>query len=144
MIYNVLFIYYACIVVSFTLLPISYPSVVECDLEYNLDVRELLYAFINRASLISYAENVILFMPLTILGYISSYKIMKNLKSALICSCLFSISIELIQGIECIANILEDFAPVVDINDVICNTLGGVLGFIVIRFYKKEHAVFRE
>lgn len=139
MIYNALFIYYICIIISFTLLPISYPSVVECSLEYNLDVRELFYAFINRAGLISCAENVILFMPLTILGYISSYKIMKTLKSVLICSCLFSISIEFIQGIECIANILEDFAPVIDINDVICNTLGGVLGFIVIRFYKKEH-----
>ncbi len=141
MIYNALFIYYACIVIAFTLFPVSYPSMVECNLEYNLDVHELLYVFINRAAMISYAENVILFMPLTILGYISSYKIMKTLRSALICSCLFSISIELIQGIECTANILEDFAPVVDVNDVICNTLGGVLGFFVIRFYKKEHAV---
>ena len=63
----------------------------------------------------------------------------RDIKWATIFSLLCSLSIELLQGVEAYARVLEDTMPVCDINDVICNTIGGILGFLLIYFYKREH-----
>lgn len=138
---NGLFWFYVCIIISFTLLPVSYPAAINFEPEFNLNVLSLLNVFRSRAALITNAQNVILFMPLTILGYLTGYKVMKNASSAFVVSLIFSLIIEVMQGAECVFHLVEDFVPVVDINDVICNTLGGILGYVVIWFYKKEHLI---
>ena len=137
--WNSLFTFYGCIIVCFTLLPITYPAMNPSGFEYNLDVSEMLLIFVNRGAIITYADNVLLFLPLTVLAYCSEYEFFRDIKSATIFSLLCSLSIELLQGVEAYARVLEDTMPVCDINDVICNTIGGILGFLLIYFYKREH-----
>ena len=45
--------------------------------------------------------------------------------------------IEMLQGVETYLG-FADFSTVVDINDIITNTTGGVIGYILIRTYRKE------
>ncbi len=59
------FVLYLCIVIAFTLLPVRIPGEIPYGFEYNINILELLKAFSNRAALISYSENIILFMPVT-------------------------------------------------------------------------------
>ena len=138
-IFSLLTVYYVCIIFSFTLLPISYPSLVPSSFELNLNVLELFNSFSNRYALISNAENVLLFMPLTILAYCSNFKKFKQLKWCALLAFAVSLIVEALQGVEAVAHVLEDSMPICDINDLICNTLGGILGYYVIYFYKKEH-----
>lgn len=138
-IFTGLTVFYICIIFSFTLLPITYPAMNPSQFELNLNMMELLDAFSNRYALISYVENILLFMPLTILAYCSSFKVFQKLKWGALLSFAISFSVEALQGVEAIAEVLEDAMPVCDINDLICNTIGGIIGFFVICFYKKEH-----
>lgn len=71
--------------------------------------------------------NVLLFIPL---GFLLP-KIRKvNLKHVLLISFIISLSIELIQP-------LLNTARCSDITDIICNTFGGVLGYILYKQIKK-------
>lgn len=134
-----IFAFYICIIVSFTILPIRIPGEIPYDFEYNLNVLELFRAFTNRAALISYCENVLLFMPVTIFGYLSSVYTAKSLKGGVLISLVLSVGIELLQGAEAVLSIAEDMAPMMDVNDVICNTVGGAIGYMLIRFYADQH-----
>lgn len=134
-----LFAFYICIIVSFTILPIRVPGEIPYGFEYNLNVLNLLKAFTNRAALISYCENVLLFMPVTIFGYKSSVHVAKSLKGGVLISLAMSVGIELLQGAEAVLSIAEDMAPIMDVNDVICNTVGGAIGYMIIRFYTNQH-----
>ena len=120
-----LFAFYICIIVSFTILPIRVPGEIPYGFEYNLNVLNLLKAFTNRAALISYCENILLFMPVTIFGHLGNVHMVKSLKGSVLISFVMSIGIELIQGLEAILCIAEDMTPIMDVNDVICNTIGG-------------------
>ncbi len=134
-----MFAFYICIIVSFTILPIRIPGGIPYEFEYNLNVLELFRAFTNRAALISYCENVLLFMPVTIFGYKSSVHVAKSLKGGVLISLAMSVGIELLQGAEAVLSIAEDMAPIMDVNDVICNTVGGAIGYMIIRFYTNQH-----
>jgi len=134
-----MFAFYICIIVSFTILPIRIPGEIPYEFEYNLNVLELFRAFTNRAALISYCENVLLFMPVTIFGYKSSVHVAKSLKGGVLISLAMSVGIELLQGAEAVLSIAEDMAPIMDVNDVICNTVGGAIGYMIIRFYTNQH-----
>ena len=79
--------------------------------EYNLDVSEMLLIFVNRGAIITYADNVLLFLPLTVLAYCSEYEFFRDIKWATIFSLLCSLSIELLQGVEAYARVLEDTMP---------------------------------
>ena len=138
-IWNYTFVFYLAVVISFTLLPITWPTEIEFYLDVNLNVLDLLDCFRYRYVLISYANNVLLFVPLGIFGYLSTFRIFKSVRSSLLCSLIISLAIEAFQAAEIYFRIVEDFEPVVDINDVICNAAGGVFGFLIIYFYKREH-----
>ena len=81
-----------------------------------------------------------MFMPVTILGYLGNVKATRTFKGSIFISFVGSISIELLQGLEAILMIAEDGSPVVDVNDVICNVLGGVLGCFLARYYSDRHS----
>ena len=97
-----LFAFYICIIVSFTILPIRVPGEIPYGFEYNLNVLNLLKAFTNRAALISYCENILLFMPVTIFGHLGNVHMVKSLKGSVLISFVMSVGIELIQGLEAI------------------------------------------
>lgn len=107
--------------------------------EYNLNVLNLLKAFTNRAAQISYCENILLFMPVTIFGHLGNVHMVKSLKGSVLISFVMSIGIELIQGLEAILCIAEDMTPIMDVNDVICNTIGGAIGYMLVCFCADQH-----
>ena len=78
-------------------------------------------------------------MPVTIFGYKSSVHVAKSLKGGVLISLAMSVGIELLQGAEAVLSIAEDMAPIMDVNDVICNTVGGAIGYMIIRFYTNQH-----
>lgn len=129
------FAFYICIIISFTLLPIRIPGEIPYDFEYNFNVLRLLDAMSSRAALISYSENILLFMPITILGCLADIKITETIKGGIILALLISLGVESLQGLEGVLEITEDMAPIMDVNDVICNTVGGGLGYLLIRYH---------
>ena len=81
----------------------------------------VLQAFADRSSLINLAGNVILFIPVTILGQWANIKFFKNWYGAVLFALGISIMLEGVQYIEMIRGYT---IAVVDIVDVITNTSG--------------------
>lgn len=82
---------------------------------------------INVMTLINGLGNIILFIPFTI--YLCLFFSKKNIWIHLLWACLFSI------GAECLQYILK--IGVTDIDDVILNTLGGLLGIVAFWLLRK-------
>lgn len=137
---NSMFIMYFMVMLSFTLLPILLPPMHTEDLQWNLDLRYLAHALSDRSSLINIGGNAVLFAPVSILGYIAGYKCFKDLKMVLVTSVSLSAIVELLQGVETFYG-FADFPAVVDINDIIANTVGAVLGYILIK--RKQEIIRR-
>lgn len=77
--------------------------------------------------------NIILFLPFgSIAPFI--FKKLDNLKSIFIISIIISCSIEILQLFEYIFSISEN-TRITDINDIILNVLGALIGFLI---YKKR------
>lgn len=131
------FIMYMFIVMAFTLLPILVPPMFTEELQYNLNIGELFSVLTDRASLINIAGNVIFFMPVSILGFLADMKCFRSVKFAAVTSLLISVIIEFLQGVETYFG-FADFPAVVDINDLITNTIGGVIGYILIDTYCRD------
>lgn len=132
------FISYIAVIMAFTLLPILVPPMFTEELQYNIDVRYLFTILSDRASLINIAGNVMLFVPISVLGHLAGVGLFKEAKGACLGSFAMSACIEFLQGVETYLG-LADFPAVVDINDLITNTLGGVLGYyLIVSYLKKE------
>lgn len=138
------FAFYICIVVSVTLLPIRIPGEIPYDFEYNLNPLEMLSIFYNRGMLVSALENVLLFMPISLLGCFAHVKWVNSIKASILTAFLLSLIIELLQGLEGYFMIAEGSMPVMDITDIITNTIGGFAGYIICYFYRKQHTVESE
>ena len=78
-------------------------------------------------------------MPVTIFGHLGNVHMVKSLKGSVLISFVMSIGIELIQGLEAILCIAEDMTPIMDVNDVICNTIGGAIGYMLVCFCADQH-----
>ncbi|MQS07777.1 VanZ family protein [Streptomyces sp. IF17] len=78
---------------------------------------------------LSFAPNVIMFMPLGFLLPLLSGRARSAGRVTLLCA-LASASIETTQ---CLSYILFNNGRSVDVNDLIANTLGGLLGYLVLR-----------
>ena len=132
-----LFWLYLCVILSFTLFPICIPQDYPVDFEYNLNVLELLEGLFYRSTLILNAENALLFVPLTALAYNSGYTAFKKMKNSVLLAFGLSLGIELLQAVGMLTNVMTD-ACACDINDVITNTIGGLIGFILVNTYIKK------
>lgn len=132
------FIFYIVLLLALTVLPILIPPIGEHHVEWNINPLHLVSMFESRWAMINTMGNVMLFAPVTILGLLNHYKLFEKWKSTLIFSLLFSISIEFVQLIESAFGFLAPSElAIVDINDVIRNTLGGMIGWLCIKFYDK-------
>ena len=128
---------YLFIMISLTLFPILVPPMHTEEFQYNLDITQLFQVFADRSSFISVAGNIMMFIPIGILGNLSGLRCYQNIKNAVISSFSLSVIIELLQGLETYWG-FADFSSVMDINDVITNTIGGIVGFILITTYKEK------
>lgn len=76
--------------------------------------------------MINIVGNVVCFMPFGfLLPTISKSKIVKNVVGVFFCTVLFTTAIETIQ--------LVTKVGAFDIDDIILNTIGGILGYLVMR-----------
>ena len=80
----------------------------------------------------SFGYNVLLFLPLGFLLPILD-KNKYTLKKAMLISFIFSVSIELMQLV--IMTITSTNNRCFDVDDIIANTLGGIVGFVVLKLF---------
>lgn len=134
-----IFCFYILIMISFTLLPVLIPPIESQPIEYNLDISYLFSVLYDRAHLISIAGNALLFAPVVIIGRISKFKCFKTLICSIVTLCCISLIIELLQGLETYLGMVDPASiNIVDINDVITNTIGGIIGWVLIEMYRKN------
>ena len=147
---NLLFVLYILLVVSVTLFPLA--LWIDFNSEYikfniNLipfvaiikDVKQIGIAYDGDAVFMieliirNVGGNILLFMPFGFLSPIvwNKYKYLKNI---VLLGLFVSISIELFQLLELIAG---GYGRTVDIDDVICNGLGVILGYLIYQFLFK-------
>lgn len=127
-----LFVYIG-FIVGLTLFPILIPAqkIVE-EVYINLNIFNLFEYGLNKIALLNILGNLLLFTPLIILISLNNYKIFDKLHKALLFGVILSLIIEFMQYIE-ICFGFADKARSIDINDVILNTLGAIIGFIISR-----------
>ena len=134
-----IFCFYLLIMMSFTLLPVLIPPIDPQPIEYNLNISYLFSILYDRAHLISVAGNALLFTPVVIIGRISRFKCFETIIYATLSSLFISIIIELLQGLEMYLGMVDPATIcVVDINDIIMNTIGGIIGWLLIEEYYKN------
>lgn len=130
----ILFIYIG-FIAGLTLLPIAIPprGITE-NIYINLDIFHLFKYTFNKFAVINILGNLLLFTPLVILTSLNKYKIFSKLYKVILYGIILSLFIEFIQYIEIYFG-LANSARSVDITDVILNTFGALIGFIVIKIY---------
>lgn len=133
------FAIYLVILLSFTILPIDFPGINGTTVNMNFSLIPILFVFVNRAQLINLAGNAILFAPVSILGSLAKIKIFEKWTGALLFSLLMSLAIEGIQYFEMVHGYTGVAA--VDIIDVITNAAGGLIGWLLVQLYRKNHIV---
>jgi glycopeptide antibiotics resistance protein len=144
-----LFVIYLSMVIAVTLFPIVIGAYSNANITYSINLIPL-KAIINNVSNIGVAYggdaafmiglilknvggNILLFMPLGFLAPILWRKL-KRFKHIIILGLIVSISIELLQLLQTLAG---GWGRATDIDDVICNVLGAIIGyFIYILFFK--------
>jgi glycopeptide antibiotics resistance protein len=88
----------------------------------------------KKSLLINVAGNVVCFMPFGyLLPTITKNKIVKNVFGVVLLTFLFSLSVETIQ--------LVTKVGAFDVDDLILNTVGGLLGYILMRFTIHKYTV---
>ena len=131
-----IFCLYAAGVIGVTLFPINYPPYVGFDVDFFIRINPLLFLrdpYIKETA-INFAGNICMFVPLIPLCNLNRWKPGWRFPSALFMSILISCGIEGIQLMEDIAGV---GIRMVDIDDVILNTIGGIIGYAAfIRFRK--------
>ncbi|PEB50069.1 hypothetical protein CN971_19825 [Bacillus thuringiensis] len=139
-----LFVVYICMVVAVTLfpLPIGFPSNIEnLNRSVNIipfasiikDINQIGSAYDGDALFMiglivrNVGGNILLLMPLGFLAPILWDKY-KKFKNTILLGFTISVSIELLQLIE---SLFSGWTRVIDIDDVICNILGSILGYCI-------------
>ncbi|HFK1723232.1 MULTISPECIES: VanZ family protein [Bacillus] len=145
-----LFVVYICMVAAVTLfpLPIGFPSNIE-NLKRSVniipftsiikDINQIGSAYDGDALFMiglivrNVGGNILLLMPLGFLAPILWGKYTK-FKNTILLGFAISVSIELLQLIE---SLFSGWARVIDIDDVICNVLGSILGYCIYKIFLK-------
>lgn len=133
------FAFYAMIIALFTLFPILVPPIESQPIEYNFSLWYLTQIFSDRYAFINIVGNAMLFAPLVILGKASKMRMFMTLRSAAISSFVISVGIEALQAIEMHFGLVDPASTnVSDINDVIINTIGGIIGWGIVYYWRKS------
>ncbi|WP_342527292.1 VanZ family protein [Chryseomicrobium sp. FSL W7-1435] len=83
----------------------------------------------------TFVLNIIMFIPFGVYQWLLVKKDKISWEPVVISSLLFSLSIEVLQ---LLMYIIFNSARSVDVNDLIANTLGGVLGYLAMKFISKN------
>ena len=132
---KVVFGIYCWMLISCTLLPILIPPMGINDVEVNFNIATLFeYADIN-IWIRNVVGNILMFMPLYFCISINFGKL--SGKTMLLISFLTSVVIECLQCIENISGLADFTSRVTDINDVVLNIIGGMIGWWIYEKYKQ-------
>lgn len=132
---RILFILYIILAVYFLFFSdILDRTMISDKYRYNLELfAEIKRFWINRQQLgmtsimINIVGNVVCFMPFGfLLPTITRNKVVKNVVGVFVCTLLFTLSVETIQ--------LVTKVGAFDVDDIFLNTIGGILGYLVMRF----------
>lgn len=132
----ILIIYFS-LLIGVTLFPIRLPSIDFADINpvINLNLFSILNYGFNIYSVINIVGNLLLLAPLPIILNLNNFNKLINLKNVVISSFFISLSIELLQYLEAFFKIV--YIPrATDILDLLLNTLGGLLGYFILRIYE--------
>mgnify|MGYP000896401791 CR=1 FL=1 len=132
---QLILIEYILMVIGLTLMPIRIPPIArDIPTCINLNVLDIFDYGLNRIAMINIFGNILLFAPLPILLHLNGIKNIKLLYiTLLILFC--SIGIEFLQYLETCFKFVY-IARTVDILDIILNTLGAPIGYVVMKLYK--------
>lgn len=132
---DVLFGGYLGVVLGYTLFPIDIPpqriSGTDPMPGVNFDVTKMFDYASEEIAFSNICGNVLLLMPLVILGVLGGYRAFKSVWGVLLFAAVFPVIIEGLQYLECYYGFT--FGRSVDINDVILNGGGAIIGYVVIR-----------
>ena len=141
-IFKGLFIIYITFLIGITMFPIciriNNPDLFSIPLyrRANLDIIPFVEYFKNKIPITGIIKNVlgniILLMPLNVFAFMYNRKFM-NIKSSFLLSLLTSISIELMQLVLNLSLLSSNFRAV-SIEDVILNTIGGLISYFIYSF----------
>lgn len=134
---QLILIEYILMVIGLTLMPIRIPPVdIDIPICINLNVLSIFDYRFNKIALINILGNLLMFTPLPILLYLNGIK-NKNLLYIILLIFICSIGIEFLQYLESYIKLV--YIPrTVDILDIILNTLGAPIGYVVMNVYKKR------
>lgn len=130
---------YLCFIAAVTLFPITLPP---CRMPFitpyiNLDPGMLFGYGDTYHMIVNIAGNLLLFVPGVILGRLCRIKVLESWQSTLAAGAAASVLIEVLQYCETVWG-FTDMPRISDINDVVLNTAGAVIGWFVFRLFDKR------
>lgn len=132
---RIILLAYVWMLISTTLFPILIPPVGINRVTFNYNVLELFNCTDIRIWIYNVIGNIVLFVPMYFCININ-YKALTG-KRMLVISVLVSVFIEVLQLVENVSGLADFTSRVTDVNDVILNTLGGMIGWLIYETYKK-------
>ncbi len=132
---KIILLAYCWMLISSTLLPILIPPVGINRVTFNYNVLELFRYTDIKIWIYNVIGNVVLFVPMYFCIHIN-YRVLSG-KCMFVISVLVSVLIEVLQYVENFSGLADFTSRVTDINDVILNTLGGMIGWLIYENYKK-------
>lgn len=133
---KIIFLIYFWALLSCTLLPILVPPVGLNDISINWNVMQLFQYPDLKIWFRNVIGNVFLLMPLPFLIAMCLGKQIGAKKTLLVCL-IVSGMIEILQLVENVTGLADFTSRQTDINDIILNVFGGMLGWMIYRVYDK-------
>ena len=132
---KIILLAYSWMLISTTLFPILIPPVGINRITFNYNVLELFNYIDIKIWICNVIGNIVLFVPMYFCININ-YKAL-NGKCMFLISVLVSVLIEVLQYVENVSGLADFTSRVTDVNDVILNTIGGMIGWLIYETYKK-------
>lgn len=138
---KLIFYVYAASVIGVTLFPVFiYPSAIEYSVTDFVNPVPFNYLRVpfSESVMLNIVGNFLLLMPLCILYKSCGYRGSDSLPSAAVTVFCVSLAIEVIQFIENFAGLTSVTVRIVDIDDLILNTAGGIAGYLIYAKIRKS------
>lgn len=130
---------YITVMLGLTIFPVEIPPM-RMDGDFASYLNFHFFSFMQEGWNLSMAKqvfgNILLFVPVYPLAVLSGMKTRRGYQ-VLLGVVVFSLSIEVMQFVENITGLSGFFGRVTDVNDLFLNTLGGMIGFVIVKWYHR-------
>lgn len=130
---------YGITLIGVTLFPIIIPPIAEpYQMDFiNWDIRNMFHYGGFRSMIANVGGNILMFVPLVPLVELNWPSRQMTFAKAAILSIGVSAMIEILQYIENILGISDFPIRITDVSDLVLNSIGGILGYVLIKNWKK-------